>query len=220
MEQEDSHLCIIRWVYEDQIQISRVSDGSSGNREVYLLFIRLLPLDTRASSIVGELIHGDRVWHEQQPRISQQGLGFVPLQPVVSLQNCREARSTLRWSVFVFPGHGPDRHSVESGHRSWRQAGGVRHQPPPEREWAAEAARAWGGEEAALDAGAGEGPAGAAAAGWGNGRVHTPPSTKRPSAADHHTPGGYSGTRNTIITHARSVTLPPHLIGCSSAVAW
>lgn len=93
-----------------------------------------------------------------------------------------------------FPGQEPHRHTVEAGHWSRSSARGVWLQPPAERKWTAEAAGAARKEEAAAAPGAGEGPAGAATARWGNGRVRTTPGAKCPAAVGCRTSWGYTGT--------------------------
>lgn len=105
------------------------------------------------------------MWQVLRPRVEAEALAVVlGLAVFITAGPHTAAPASLRGFAVVFPGHGPDRHPVEAGHRSWRQAGGVRLQPPSEGARAAEAARAGGGEEAASAAGAGEGPAGPATA--------------------------------------------------------
>lgn len=188
----------IKWGYVTSAGVSW-----QGKREAHLLFMRLLPLDSSASA-VSERTLRDRVWQVQQPRFTA-GLRCSahshPLQGSIA-HNSRYGFSAL------FLGYGPDWHLVEAGHWSRRQAWGVWLQPPSERARAAEAAGARRREEAASDPGAGEGPAGTAAAGRGNGRVHTAPTTQRPTAVGRHTSRDYKGTAHGRHDSCRRGTTP------------
>lgn len=148
-------------------------------------------------TLVPVLLSADRYWGTGcggcSSHASQRGRSRMLL--TFSLQESMATpHNSLNWSAVLFPGHEPDRHTVEPGHWSRRQAWGVWLQPSSERTWAAEAAGAGRREEAGSAPGAGEGPAGTATARRRNGRVHTPPAIQCPAAVSCHTSRGYTGT--------------------------
>lgn len=134
-----------------------------------------------AALLSDKVQRGDRVWQAQpHPPLA----GSICACPILT----RRRR--------FFPGHGPDRHPVEAGHRSGGPARSVRLQPPSEGARAAEAAGAGGGEAAAPPPRTAESSAGAAAAGRGDGRVRAEAAAQRSSAAvGRRAPGGCAGTR-------------------------
>lgn len=77
MTKTNSHLCVMIWVMiatclnsTNLICVSYWSMVPTWKREVYELFICLLPLDISASVAVGVQIERDRVWRVQQPHFT------------------------------------------------------------------------------------------------------------------------------------------------------